>query len=99
MYVDTQGIDGIDEHVDPEIVLQVVDQVRCVEVVLNDPPSNSFFLRCLLDVAHDCLHFATEEDALALGQPIRLHDVSLSILFDPVCWLVELISEIDIITW
>jgi hypothetical protein len=43
------------------------------------------------------LHFAAKKNSLALGQTIRLHDVSQTLLFLSVSWLNELISKVDVV--
>jgi len=41
--VHSQWIHAVYEHIDPQIILQVVNQVWAVEVVLDDPTSDSIF--------------------------------------------------------
>lgn len=96
--VDSQRVDTVDKHVDPQVVLQVVHQVRRVQVVLDHPAPDPFLLMRLLDATHDRFHAAAEEYSLALRQAVWLHNESLAFLLCvPVCWLVKLIAEVDIV--
>ena len=97
MDVHAQWIRAVNENVDSQIILQVVHKMRSVQVVLDDPTTDTFFLMSLLNVVHNGLHSAAEKDALALRQTIRLHNESLSVLLAFISWLVKLVSEVDIV--
>ena len=66
MDVHAQWIRAVNENVDSQIILQVVHKMRSVQVVLDDPTTDTFLLMSLLNVVHDSLHSAAEKDALAL---------------------------------
>ena len=96
--VHAQWIRAVNENVDSQIILQVIHKMRSVQVVLDDPTTDTFFLMSLLNVVHDSLHSAAEKDALALRQTIRLHNERLSVLLAFISWLIKLVSEVDIVS-
>ena len=50
MDVDAHRADSVDQNVDAQIVLQIVDQVRGVDIVLDHPSINTFVLLRRLDI-------------------------------------------------
>lgn len=51
-----------------------------VQVVLDNPSSDTIFLGSCLDVGENVVHFATKKDSFALGEAIWFHDVGLPFL-------------------
>ena len=96
--VNTHRIASVEEHINSQIILEIVNQVWLIKVVLDDPASDTFFLLASLDAIEDSLHTSTQENALTLGETIWLHDICLPFRLSTIRWLVELVSKVDIVT-
>ena len=64
--VDSQGTHAIYTNVYSQIVLQIIDQVRSVHIMLDNPSADPFFLSGRLNVLEYFFNLATEKDASAL---------------------------------
>ena len=101
MNIDSHWTDCIDIHIYPQIVLQVVNQVRLVQIMLDNPPTFNilFFCGCL-NIFEDFSNLSTEKYSPTLSQTIRLNDISLSFRPLAIHWLLlELTLEVGHVAW
>ena len=85
--VDPERTDAVDQNVDSQVILQIVDQMRFVEILLDYVAS---FFRAVVD---DPFAVSAQVDSLALGKSLWLDDVGhlLALFFGPL----ELSPEIS----
>ena len=73
MQENSHRIDSVKQYVYSQIILQVVHQVRLVQVLLDDVPS----IKRLRAILNNLLTVSGEVNSLSLRKCIRLHNVSL----------------------
>lgn len=66
MYVDSQRVHTVDQNVYAQVVLQVLDQVRLVNVVLDYPACYTFFVLGSFNMVQYPLLSARKKYAFAL---------------------------------
>ena len=59
VYVYSKRIHTVKKHINPEIILQVLNEMRVVDVMLDHKTAETFILLRSLDWIEDCLHFTT----------------------------------------
>ena len=75
MNVDTQGAHTVEEHVNTQVILQTIDQVRRIHVALDDPAADPILILGLLDRMENALESAAQKNTSTLGERVRLCDV------------------------
>ena len=73
--VDTQGAHTVEEHVNTQVILQTIDQVRRIHVALDDPAADPILILGLLDRMENALESAAQKNTSTLGERVRLCDV------------------------
>ena len=93
--VDAHRAHSVDQYVDSQIILEIVHEVRSVQVVLDYPTADALLLLTQLDIIEDLLDLAAEKDTSALCQAIRFYYVCLSLVSLAVYRLLKLVLEVN----
>lgn len=72
MNEDAHRVEPVEEHIDSEVVLEVVDEVGTVEVLLHHVAHLA-----IPTLFYDSVTVPAQKNALALRQALWLYDVSL----------------------
>lgn len=108
--VDPQRTHTIQKHIDSQIVLQVINEVRPVNILLNDVA----LLRCrqtvlighgsgtgflLVDDLLNLIDRSCEENSFALALRVRFDDVGNFVLLTVVLIMCEIVPQVGHLTW
>ena len=63
---DSKGIDTVHQNIDSQVIFEIIHEVRIVQIVLNNPSADAFFLRSNIDIVENVLHFSAKKDSLTL---------------------------------
>ena len=96
--VDSQRAHAVEEHVNTQVVLQAIDQVRSIQVALDDPARDPLLVLGHLNGVEDAVESAAQKNATALGEGVRLRDVSVPGFLFAANRPPELVAKVELVS-